>query len=529
MTSAAASSGADSELGKHTVETERHTRDDEVKEEVEDETASDRARRLEKEDRALRPRPQTSRSRSSARSIRSYRSHTDGYTHFNDGVDEEKHDPKQEDGSGAEASKEWEVTFDGDADPYNPKNRPTARKWLIVIIISASSLCVTCASALYTSTYRQLEEEFHVSRVVATLGLTTFVCGLGLGPMVLSPLSEFYGRRIIYLCAFGMYFIWLIPCALANNITCMLIVRFLDGLAGSAFLSVAGGTVGDMFHKHQLSAPMMLYTASPFVGPEVGPVMGGFINQFTDWRWSFWVLVIWAGLQWLLIFAFVPETYAPVLLRRKAAKLREETGDDRWKAPIEMMKKSVAKTILWSCIRPFQLLFFEQMVLNLCLLSAILLGILYLFFGAFALVFQSNHDFNQWQTGLSFLGIFVGMLAGVSCDPVWRRNYTRLVDKNGGKSKPEFRLPPTIVGAMIVPVSLFGFGWTTYRRVHWIVPIVFSSLFGIGNIWCFSGIFTFLVEAYPLYAASALAANSFARSSFAAAFPLFGVQMYNSK
>lgn len=103
--------------------------------------------------------------------------------------------------------------------------------------------------------------------------------------MVLSPLSEFYGRRIIYLCAFGMYFIWLIPCALANNITCMLIVRFLDGLAGSAFLSVAGGTVGDMFHKHQLSAPMMLYTASPFVGPEVGPVMGGFINQFTDWRW----------------------------------------------------------------------------------------------------------------------------------------------------------------------------------------------------------------------------------------------------
>lgn len=177
MTSAAASSGADSELGKHTVETERHTRDDEVKEEVEDETASDRARRLEKEDRALRPRPQTSRSRSSARSIRSYRSHTDGYTHFNDGVDEEKHDPKQEDGSGAEASKEWEVTFDGDADPYNPKNRPTARKWLIVIIISASSLCVTCASALYTSTYRQLEEEFHVSRVVATLGLTTFVCG----------------------------------------------------------------------------------------------------------------------------------------------------------------------------------------------------------------------------------------------------------------------------------------------------------------------------------------------------------------
>jgi len=152
------------------------------------------------------------------------------------------------------------------------------------------------------------------------------------------------------------------------------------------------------------------------------------------------VLVIWSGVQWVLILLFVPETYAPVLLRRKAIKLRKETGDDRWQAPIERMNKSVLKTVLWSCIRPFQLLFFEQMCLNLCLLSAILLGILYLFFGvrinwtqhvhskcscvqqAFALIFENNHGFNQWQTGLTFLGIFVGMVVGVNCDPLWRKN-----------------------------------------------------------------------------------------------------------
>ena len=74
-------------------------------------------------------------------------------------------------------------------------------------------------------------------------------------------------------------------------------------------------------------------------------------------------------------------SYAPVLLRQKAVLLRKETGDDRWQAPIERLQRSVAKTVLWSCIRPFQLLFFEQMCLNLCLLSAILLGIIYLFFG----------------------------------------------------------------------------------------------------------------------------------------------------
>ncbi|KAF2485402.1 major facilitator superfamily domain-containing protein, partial [Neohortaea acidophila] len=458
---------------------------------------------------------------SQTRSRSSARSHTDGYSHLRHNDDEEKQQSPRERipvGVGAEEGKEFEVQFDGDSDPWNPKTKySTLRKWTIVLIGSGCSLCVTCASALYTSTYLQLEKDFHVSREVATLGLTTYVCGLGLGPMFLSPLSEFFGRRAIYLSAFGMFFIWLIPCAVAQNIQTMLIVRFFDGLAGSAFLSVAGGTVGDVFHKEKLSTPMMVYTASPFLGPELAPVIGGFINSYTNWRWSFWVLLIWAGVYWIMIFAFIPETYAPVLLRRKAIQLRKETGDERYRAPIEIMDRSVSKTVLWSCIRPFQLLFLEPMCLNLCLLSAILLGILYLFFGVNS--FETNHDFNEWQVGLTFIGIMVGMILAVLCDPLWRKSYEKLVANNGGVSEPEFRLPRTIVGAIIVPIGLFGFGWTTYRWIHWIVPIVFSGFFGFGIILCYGGIFTFLVECYPLYAASALAANSFMRSSFAAAVP----------
>ncbi|RMY75434.1 hypothetical protein D0862_13931 [Hortaea werneckii] len=419
-------SPAYSDLEKAEIEQDREkgSRREEVEEEEENEenrARSTETAREEPPDLYLRTPVQQTRSRSSARSHKSY---TDGYTHFTGDEDEEEAQPRGQDKRAVDRDdpeKQFEVKFD-EGDAMNPKNKPTPRKWLVVVIIAFSSLCVTCASALYTSTYQQLEPEFGVSREVATVGLTTFVCGLGLGPMFLSPLSEFYGRRIIYLCAFGMYFVWLIPCAVAQNIQTMLVVRFFDGLAGSAFLSVAGGTVGDMFTKDKLSAPMVVYTASPFVGPQVGPVVGGFINQFADWQWSFWVLLIWAGVMWTLIFFFVPETYAPVLLRQKAVMLRKETGDDRWQAPIERLQRSVAKTVLWSCIRPFQLLFFEQMCLNLCLLSAILLGIIYLFFGAFALIFENNHGFNQWQTGLTFLGIFVGMVIGVNCDPLWRRN-----------------------------------------------------------------------------------------------------------
>jgi multidrug resistance protein len=313
----------------------------------------------------LRP----TRSRSSVRSRQSYAG-ADGYTHF-EHDDHGDHDmpadlenkikintPQDSDTN----DKAFEVQWTGPDDPMNPKSdawAPMWRKWSIVILGSGSAMCVTFASALYTSAYGGMEEEFGVSRLAVTVGLSTFVCGLGLGPMFLGPLSEFYGRRPIYLCAFGMYFIWLVPCALANNLATMLVSRFIDGLAGSAFLSVAGGTVGDTFPKDKLSMPMCVYSAAPFCGPLLGPVVGGFIASFKSWRWCFYVLMMWSGVNWLMLFFFVPETYAPVLLRRKARALRKETGDERYKAPIEMMNKSVTKTVLWSCIRPFQLLVLE--------------------------------------------------------------------------------------------------------------------------------------------------------------------------
>ncbi|KAF2735896.1 MFS general substrate transporter [Polyplosphaeria fusca] len=429
----------------------------------------------------------------SLRSIRSQRSYAggDGYTCFT----EDRRPSVHSGGTPAE----YLVSWDGDADPMNPRSMSLLRRWFIVIILASSSVCVTCTSSLYAITYSQLIPEFHQSRLICTLGLSMFVAGLGTGPMLLSPLSEFYGRRPIYICSFSFFLVWLIPCATAQNIQTMLVARFLDGFVGSAFLSVAGGTVGDMFAKHELSAPMMIYSAAPFVGPEIGPLVGGFIVQNTTWRWCFYVLLIWAGVNVALITLFVPETYHPVLLRKKAICLRKETGNPDWMAPIEKLDRSVAMTVLWSCLRPFQLLLLEPMCLNLCILSAMLLGILYLFFGAFPLVFQNNHGFSISQTGCSFLGLLVGMLLGIASDPLWKSIYNRLVRKaeaQGGGSEPEFRLPSTVFGAILVPIGLFGFGWTTYPH-------------------------------YPLYAASALAANSFARSYFAGAFPLFGVQMYN--
>lgn len=381
----------------------------------------------------------------------------------------------------------FEVTWDGgDADPLCPRSMSTARKWLIVFITCFGSACVTCASSIYTSSYTGMNAEFGTSDIVATLGLSTFVLGIALGP-AWSPLSEFYGRRPIYLGSFVLFIIWLIPSAAAQNIETMIIARFFQGLTGAAFLSVAGGTVGDLFSREKMQGPMAFFSVAPFIGPSIGPLIGGFINSYVSWRWTHYVLIIWSFCLLLALFFFVPETYHPVLLRNKARRIRKETGDDRWHAPIEKMTKSIIGTIGNALKRPFQLLISEPMILALNLYSAILLGILYLFFGAFPVVFVGNHGFNLWQSGLSFMGLFVGMALGACCAPIWGKIRLRLMVKRQQElgaaapvSEPEDRLPSIMVGAILVPIGIFWFGWTSYASIHWIVPIIGSTVFAIG-------------------------------------------------
>lgn len=289
-------------------------------------------------------------------------------------------------------------------------------------------------------------------------------------------------------------------------------------------MSVAGGTIGDLFNVHQLALPMMVYTASPFIGPELGPIIGGFICQNASWRWVWYVLIIWSVMAYVAILVAVPETYGPILQKKRAAQESEEVREKSSTQPSKP-EKSILSTVGHSCLRPIQLLIFEPMCLALCTFSAILLGILYLFFEAFPLVFGGVYGFSLQQTGLTFIGMLVGMCIGLATDPFWDRHYERLFAKSpANPPPPELRLPPAMAGGLLVPIGIFWFAWTARPSVHWIVPIIGTSVFGTGVLLTFSGIFTFLVDAYPQFAASGLASNSFLRSCFAAGFPLFAIQ-----
>lgn len=173
------------------------------------------------------------------------------------------------------------------------------------------------------------------------------------------------------------------------------------------------------------------------------------------------------------------------------------------------------------------MLIFSPIVLTLSLYMAVVYGYLYLLFTTMTLVFEDNYGFSQGAVGLSYLGIGIGSVFGLLIFGALSDKTVKRMSKNGGM-KPEYRLPPLIPGSLIIPVGLFWYGWSAEKHVHWIMPIIGTGWVGLGLLATFMPIQTYLVDAFHMHAASAIAANTVLRSLMGAFLPLAGPEMYDA-
>jgi multidrug resistance protein len=125
--------------------------------------------------------------------------------------------------------------------------------------------------------------QFHSSQEVVTLGLSLFVLGFALGPLLFAPMSELYGRQVLYFATFGALVCFNAGCAASQNIWSLIILRFFAGSFGSSPLANAGGIIADMFPAKERGLAMTIFAAAPFMGPVLGPIIGGFLGQYTGW------------------------------------------------------------------------------------------------------------------------------------------------------------------------------------------------------------------------------------------------------
>ena len=240
-------------------------------------------------------------------------------------------------------------------------------------------------------------------------------------------------------------------------------------------------------------------------------------------------MAIFSGLIWIIGSLIVPETYAPLLLRKRAQRLSQITGKVYCsKLDLERGGVSVKDAFGAALLRPWILLFAEPIVLLLSIYMAVVYGTLYMLFGAYPIVFQEIRGWSEGVGSLPFLGVMTGMMIAVAANMWDNKRYIRVSKQHHGFAPPETRLVPTMVGGFAVPIGLFWFAWTNGTNVHWIVSIIAGAPFGFGMVLVFLSIMTYLVDAYTIYAASVLAANSVIRSCFGAGFPLFTTYMYHN-
>lgn len=221
------------------------------------------------------------------------------------------------------------MTWDSPDSQENPRNWSKRHRWAVTTLVSSYTFLSPLASSMIAPALPLLSEEFGVtSSVRESLMLSTFVLAYAFGPLVLAPLTEMFGRRVVLQTTNVMFIAFNLGCGASQNATQLTVLRFFAGLGGSAPLAVGGGTIADLFEPAERGSAMGMYSLAPLLGPAIGPIVGGWIVQeLGQWRWIFWVSSMYGGLTALIGLFLLPETYAPEILKRKAKKLKKETGN----------------------------------------------------------------------------------------------------------------------------------------------------------------------------------------------------------
>ena len=416
----------------------------------------------------------------------------------------------------------------GPGDIENPKNWSAARHWYITVVAVLLVVNATFASSSPSGALVGIAQHFQVSEEASGLVTSLFLLGYCAGPLVFAPLSEFYGRRWVFYITFTAYLAFNFLCAFANNFPALLVGRFLTGTFASAPLSNSPGVLADIWDPIKRSNAMAVFSMMTFVGPALGPVVSGFLELKKDWRWTFYVLLWFAGFTEMLMFT-IPETLPSVVLINKARRIRAAKipGYENVRAPAEAEDRNLVAIFKVALIRPWKILVDPISFLVAVYLSVVYM-LLYMLFTIYPIVFQQKRGWNSGVGELPLLGTVIGaMIGGGIIFAVSSRDQRRLLE--GHKHRAEDRLPVAMFGGCSFAVTMFWFAWSAeYNSVHWIVPTIAGTLLATSILLLFVAYLNYLTDTYLMYTASAMAANTICRSAFGAAAPLYTQYMFDA-
>lgn len=380
------------------------------------------------------------------------------------------------------------VEWCSENDPDNPKKWPFPYKCFVTFIVCVMTVFVYLGSSIVVPGIPEFSDKFNVSPTVSSLSISLFVWGYGLGPMVLSPITEIarIGRNWPYVISIGLFVILQVPTALCNNVPGYLILRFITGFLGSPVLATGGATMGDLWNiDGGFMNGIAFWSYAACGGPGMGALLSGFAVQERGLQWTIWPLLCGTGLTWIIVFFLMPETSGNAILTKRARTLRRITGDDRIRSHAEIQDASLSfyQLTYTTLCRPLKMTFTEPVLffsnvyiayvygiafclyvesVNTVLIQALKLFPLYV--GQIARAnlqtFQDRHQFTLGQSSSAYVTGWVVCAIALILYCAYNQKVVLPWFKSG-KWKPEYRIQACFVGGILFPISLF---WVCYQR-----------------------------------------------------------------
>ncbi|KAK3317997.1 major facilitator superfamily domain-containing protein [Apodospora peruviana] len=394
---------------------------------------------------------------------------------------------------------------------------PQWKKWMILTIVFLVQMSMNFNTTLYSDGLGGISREFGVSMQAARAGAAIFLITYAFGCELWAPWSEEFGRKPVLQLSLGLVNLWCLPVALAPNFGSVLVGRALGGLS-SAGGSVTLGMIADMFEPDEQQYAVAYIVFSSVAGSILGPIIGGFCQEYLHWRWTIWIQLIFGAFVQLLHLVLVPETRSTILLDRIARK-RRKAGENVY-GPNELgpfWERFTFRELMRTWGRPFRMFATEPIVLTLSLLSGFSDALIFMQVQSFALVYR-QWGFSKVQLGLSFIPIGIGyVIAWLSYIPAFRRNQRqRERQPENDHVQYESRLWWLLYTAPCLPIGLIIFAWTSGGPpVHWIGTMAGSATIGIANYSIYMATIDYMIAAYGPYSASATGGNGWARDFLA--------------
>ncbi|KAE8151655.1 major facilitator superfamily domain-containing protein [Aspergillus avenaceus] len=428
------------------------------------------------------------------------------------------------------------VDWESKHDALSPRNFSLSNRIIATLLVSVLSFSVGASSSITAAVLRQSSEEFNVSEVAGSLITGMYLFGFATGSLFSGPLSEIFGRNIVYLSSLVIFMLFVMASALAPNYGAELIFRFLSGVFGSPPLTCAGGTIADLWSPLEKTLAFPFYAIFSFSGPILAPVIASYMGQSSlGWRWANWIILIMSGAVLAIVMLLQPETYGPLLLKWKAKHFRGATGDSRFVSEMDISNAEIgAFTRIYVALkREFLLTFQEPIVLLVSLYMTVIYIIIFTFFDGYEYIFGEVYGLEQGLTNLIWLAMFVGMMVAACLVPLiyrWTKvEFSRAeATHDSTHTRPENRLWFAMLGAPAIPIGLFWMGWTDFSHISIWSPIIASAFIGYGTILVFTSSYMYIIDVYDIYAASALSFMTVSRYYVAGAMTVAGIPFYRN-